>query len=59
MTNPSNLVITGLDGYFILNFLQKSGYYHVLLTASIIFVHLKQKSIMAVMVQVTVSYMQV
>ena len=25
MTNPSNLVITGLDGYFILNFLQKSG----------------------------------
>ena len=26
MTNPSNLVITGLDGYFILNFLQKSGY---------------------------------
>ena len=27
MTNPPNLVITGLDGYFILNFLQKSGYY--------------------------------
>ena len=27
MTNPSNLVITGLDGYFILNFLQKSGYF--------------------------------
>ena len=27
MTNPSNLVITGLDGYFILNFLQKSGYW--------------------------------
>ena len=26
MTNPSNLVITGLDGYFILNFLQKSGF---------------------------------
>ena len=26
MTNPPNLVITGLDGYFILNFLQKSGY---------------------------------
>ena len=28
MTNPSSLVITGLDGYFILNFLQKSGYLH-------------------------------
>ena len=28
MTNPSSLVITGLDGYFILNFLQKSGFYH-------------------------------
>ena len=27
MTNPSSLVITGLDGYFILNFLQKSGLY--------------------------------
>ena len=26
MTNPPNLVITGLDGYFILNFLQKSGF---------------------------------
>ena len=26
MTNPSSLVITGLDGYFILNFLQKSGF---------------------------------
>ena len=26
MTNPPILVITGLGGYFILNFLQKSGY---------------------------------
>ena len=26
MTNPSNLVITGIDGYFTLIFLQKSGY---------------------------------
>lgn len=25
MTNPPILVITGLGGYFILNFLQKSG----------------------------------
>lgn len=27
MTNPPILVITGLGGYFILNFLQKSGYH--------------------------------
>ena len=27
MTNPPILVITGLGGDFILNFLQKSGYY--------------------------------
>ena len=26
MTNPPILVITGLGGYFILNFLQKSGF---------------------------------
>ena len=28
MTNPPILVITGLGGYFILNFLQKSGFYN-------------------------------
>ena len=33
MTNPSNLVITGLDGYFILNFLQKSGYIYTNITS--------------------------
>ena len=31
MTNPSNLVITGIDGYFTLIFLQKSGYMLTLL----------------------------
>lgn len=31
MTNPPILVITGLGGYFILNFLQKSGYITALL----------------------------
>lgn len=31
MTNPPILVITGLGGYFILNFLQKSGYFNILL----------------------------
>ena len=36
MTNPSNLVITGLDGYFILNFLQKSGFLYLLKTLFII-----------------------
>ncbi len=30
MTNPPSLVITGLGGYFILNFLQKSGYDSIL-----------------------------
>ena len=30
MTNPPILVITGLGGYFILNFLQKSGFIYVL-----------------------------
>ncbi len=30
MTNPPILVITGLGGYFILNFLQKSGYNTIL-----------------------------
>ena len=30
MTNPPILVITGLGGYFILNFLQKSGYIKIL-----------------------------
>lgn len=31
MTNPPILVITGLGGYFILNFLQKSGYYNTII----------------------------
>ena len=30
MTNPPILVITGLGGYFILNFLQKSGYTNII-----------------------------
>lgn len=32
MTNPPSLVITGLGGYFILNFLQKSGYFLIRIT---------------------------
>ena len=35
MTNPSNLVITGIDGYFTLIFLQKSGLYDNLIYVKI------------------------
>ena len=37
MTNPPILVITGLGGYFILNFLQKSGYTTFIATVKIPF----------------------
>lgn len=38
MTNPSNLVITGIDGYFTLIFLQKSGYIERLDFSSLSFI---------------------
>ena len=52
MTNPPILVITGLDGYFILNFLQKSGYN----TTNICFVQEKEKALLNFLLYLVFSY---